>query len=82
MKDRPFKRLWIIIDKFGQIVDRGRIRECSLSCLKPPIPLETVWGYRSSARHQLAKIKEDMSEEAWKSWRFKIVQYKIVDGKK
>jgi len=73
MKTRPYKNLWVLVDKHNQIIEADSIRPTREIA---GIPHETLWANRSSARHQLRKIRELMvDQECWNTWKIRIVKY-------
>lgn len=69
-----YKNLWVLVDKRNQILEADAL--CPTKEVAG-IPLETFWCNRSSARHQLKKIRSKMGKECWNTWKFRIAKYKL-----
>jgi hypothetical protein len=75
MKTEPFKRLWVLVDKRGTILEHSQLRKASLKH-GDEVPGFSFWKNRSSAQWQIRDIRKSMTPEAWKTWQFRPVQYK------
>lgn len=70
------KRVWVLVDKRGTILEHSELRKASLKH-GAEVPLFTCWGTREAARNQVTKIRNDMTQEAWKTWMFRVVRYNM-----
>lgn len=66
--------IWVLVDKRGDILEEDSLTSTSLEN-GAGVPRETFWMTRSAARFQLDEIKNDMTEEAWNTWKFRTERY-------
>ena len=73
---KPPKVLWVLVDKYGVILEEGKLRKASLE-YGPEVPMFTWWKNRADARWQIKQIKNNMIPEAYSTWKFKVIRYNL-----
>ena len=81
-KRDPLPRLWVLVDKRGTILSRGdlqRFQYLDDGACKYDIPACTIWSSKANAVEIRRQIRSNMAADAWKTWKFRIVEYTRKD---